>query len=256
MKTDWIRDVWQQSCVDHILATNETFDKHALPIFNGLVLCATGLDSKRLREVRKSVEENGGVLQGNFSTAVEILIVPHEPKMTPKIQAAISLRKDIVMDEWIFECIKHGYSVPFEKYRVQLEAKRGASTPERTLRENVTMNMTNEVSCVSIGSVVNETQFSITPSSLSAANTKQKKTDVALAVEKLDVIAAKRAGPFLDGCYIFVCGFTDSEKEKIIKILNSGGATRYDTVNLKLSHILIGNPTKKDIALLQAAEHK
>lgn len=51
---------------------------------------------------------------------------------------------------------------------------------------------------------------------------------------------------------IFICGFTNEEKEKIVKILNAGGATRYDTINTNLSHILIGSPTKKDLTMLQA----
>lgn len=36
-----------------------------------------------------------------------------------------------------------------------------------------------------------------------------------------------------------------------MKILNAGGATRYDTINSNLSHILIGSPSKKDIKMLQ-----
>lgn len=37
-----------------------------------------------------------------------------------------------------------------------------------------------------------------------------------------------------------------------MKILNAGGATRYDTINSNLSHILVGAPTKKDLTMLQA----
>lgn len=51
---------------------------------------------------------------------------------------------------------------------------------------------------------------------------------------------------------IFICGFSTEEKEKIVRILNAGGATRYDTINSNLSHILIGSPTKKDLTMLQA----
>lgn len=105
-----------------------------------------------------------------------------------------------------------------------------------------------------------------------------------VAYEKLDVKEAKRAGNFLDGCsvsfildfhvfpkkkksnfnfklneqsnhfirQVFLCGFATDEKEKINKILNAGGATRFDTINSNVSHILVGSPSKKDVAMLQA----
>lgn len=41
-----------------------------------------------------------------------------------------------------------------------------------------------------------------------------------------------------------------------MKILNSGGATRYDTINSKVTHILVGSPAKKDISMLQAVTHE
>lgn len=53
-----------------------------------------------------------------------------------------------------------------------------------------------------------------------------------------------------------MCGFTSVVKEKLVKIFNSGGATRYDTINSKLTHILIGNPSKKDISMLEAVQHE
>lgn len=55
---------------------------------------------------------------------------------------------------------------------------------------------------------------------------------------------------------IFLCGFANEEKEKIVKILNAGGATRYDTINSNLSHILVGNPSKKDSAMLNAVRYE
>lgn len=49
-----------------------------------------------------------------------------------------------------------------------------------------------------------------------------------------------------------MCGFTSEEKKKINEILNASGATRFDTIKSNVSHILIGSPLKKDIAMLQA----
>lgn len=51
---------------------------------------------------------------------------------------------------------------------------------------------------------------------------------------------------------VFLIGFTSEEKEKINKILNIGGATRFDSINSNVSHILIGSPSKKDVTMLQA----
>lgn len=51
---------------------------------------------------------------------------------------------------------------------------------------------------------------------------------------------------------IYICGFTAEEKDRIYKILNSGGATRFDTIHSNISHVIVGVPNKSELSLLTA----
>lgn len=53
---------------------------------------------------------------------------------------------------------------------------------------------------------------------------------------------------------IYVCGFTVEEKDKIVKILNNSGATRYDTIHANITHIIVGAPNKKELSLISATQ--
>lgn len=57
----------------------------------------------------------------------------------------------------------------------------------------------------------------------------------------IDVKKAKIAGTFLDGCNIYLIGFTAEEKDKVSKILDFSGATRYDDINDRLTHCIVGD---------------
>lgn len=61
----------------------------------------------------------------------------------------------------------------------------------------------------------------------------------------------KKAGLFLDGCSIYISGFKGDEKDKLNRVLNSSGATRFDDMEDDLSHIIVAQNTcdKKLISL-------
>lgn len=62
----------------------------------------------------------------------------------------------------------------------------------------------------------------------------------------------KKAGLFLDGCSIYVSGFKNEEKEKLNRVLNTSGATRFDEIeDDNLTHIIVAENTcdKKILAL-------
>jgi topoisomerase (DNA) II binding protein 1 len=53
----------------------------------------------------------------------------------------------------------------------------------------------------------------------------------------------------LDGCKVFVSGGAPGLQDKLRRLLNSGGATRFDDISESLSHILLaGGSLKTDEA--------
>lgn len=44
------------------------------------------------------------------------------------------------------------------------------------------------------------------------------------------------------------------QREKLCKILNFSGATRYDDISNRLTHIIVGDPTCNDLKIIQSKE--
>ncbi|XP_055297166.1 DNA topoisomerase 2-binding protein 1-A [Sitodiplosis mosellana] len=268
MKAAWIDEVWKENLSENILATDKTFDEYQLPIFYKLRVTTTGLTRREKKEVEDLVKQEGGNYFGEFSSGnIDVVIAKKNATETAKLKAALNQKKDCLCIEWITDSVKKGGALPIEDYRIDLQAKKHTSTPEKAYANSPRFENTQasnmDVSNIPFASTINDTAMSNLSivSDLGMASRKRKSNDAAnenkdlsykAAYGKLDVKEAKRAGNFLDGCSVFMCGFSSEEKEKINKILNAGGATRFDTINSNVSHILIGSPSKKDITMLQA----
>lgn len=90
-------------------------------------------------------------------------------------------------------------------------------------------------------------------------------------MDTIDVRQVKIAGPFLDGCgvsnkyielffnllyaigfQIYLAGFGAEQREKLCKILNFSGATRYDDINERVTHVLVGDSSCHDLKLMMS----
>lgn len=283
MKPSWVTDVWKKNQIETVLATDKMFEKHRVPIFYNLVITTTGIKEKVKVEVKRLIEANGGAYSGEFSSnRINMLILDKNPKESQKWKAAINSNKDCLTYNWIYDSVAKGYAIPFQPYKIVAVVKPVASTPEKRptrsggSNDMFNFNVTNAsaMSNVSFANVINETNVSV----MSVAT---QSGEVTSPLHRITLLDAKMAGLFLDGCnvsrttlceihmnsirflmcffrfrflQIFACGFASDEKEKIWKILNSGGATRYDSINSNVSHILVGKPTKADVVMLQAAK--
>ncbi|XP_049770499.1 DNA topoisomerase 2-binding protein 1-like [Schistocerca cancellata] len=66
-------------------------------------------------------------------------------------------------------------------------------------------------------------------------------------VNKLTLADAKEAGPFVDGCKVYLSGFTPDVCENLSGILNAGGATRLNELSDSVSHIVVGDHVPEDV---------
>lgn len=131
MHPAWVKDVWERSKTENILATNPEFDKHFLPIFYGLEICSTGLDVSVKRNIQNLIETNKGKFSNSFkSSTTNILIVNHGQENSDKYRAAMQRNKDCLTPEWIIDSVKTGYALPVDKYKVLSQLK--ISTPVKT----------------------------------------------------------------------------------------------------------------------------
>lgn len=56
---------------------------------------------------------------------------------------------------------------------------------------------------------------------------------------------------FLDGCKVYLSGFNPDSKDKLIKVLNIGGAVRYDNLNDQITHVLVGTHVTHDMLTIE-----
>ncbi|XP_004525878.1 DNA topoisomerase 2-binding protein 1-A isoform X2 [Ceratitis capitata] len=272
MHVDWVQRVWERSCVEDVAATDEEFEKYKLPIFFGTNITCTGLETDKKNEIMRLVNENGGTYHCAFRSAlVDIVITERGNTNSDKYKAAVRYKKDILCPEWIFDSAEKGFALPTKGYQVK---SLKVSTPikgDRSIADFTQLSDTSRISVMggsgrngrsdfttindTVSSGLNETAVQQKDGTFVApiprtGNSKDLQKEVhrknavadhyRLVYEEICPKQAKKAGNFLDGCCIYLSGFRLEEKEKLNRILNVGGATRYDVVNEKITHIIVG----------------
>ncbi|XP_058825988.1 DNA topoisomerase 2-binding protein 1 [Topomyia yanbarensis] len=263
MHPDWVTDVWDQSQRLMIKATDPVFAKHALPVFYSLTITSTGLTTQKRNQIKQLIEENGGKYIGAFkSELTDILILERDCVGSAKFQGAVRCKKECLTPAWIVDSVEKGYALPVSRYEVRSIK---SSTPTKDdpgllssrdfnpdctqlsmISHQNSRNMTINESVMSMASLAHVASKPSRPSSTtttSGEGQNQKYRDV---LDKINLQHAKKAGPFLDGCNIYLSGFTGDEKEKLNKILNSGGAIRYDEISEHVSHVIVGDQVAAD----------
>ncbi|XP_055911709.1 DNA topoisomerase 2-binding protein 1-A [Eupeodes corollae] len=261
MHVDWVHNVWQKSCAQNaVAATDPEFDKYKLPVFYEVNITCSGLDSEKKAEVMRLVEENGGTYNRAFrSQYTDIVITERNKANSDKYQAAIKYKKDVLVPEWIFDSVAKGFALPTKSYKVTTMK---ASTPTKSDHSVSDYTQLSDVSRISMMNSSKRMDLTVNDSVCSTLNDTARSQGMAKAVLTKQASAAgqqykailaeicpkksKKAGTFLDGCCIYLSGFRGEEKDKLNRILNAGGATRYDEINENLTHIIVGQLDEAD----------
>lgn len=60
-------------------------------------------------------------------------------------------------------------------------------------------------------------------------------------LENLDVSAFQAPEDLLDGCRIYLCGFSGRKLDKLRRLINSGGGVRFNQLNEDVTHVIVGD---------------
>ncbi|KAM8921893.1 DNA topoisomerase 2-binding protein 1 isoform 1-T1 [Lycaon pictus] len=60
-------------------------------------------------------------------------------------------------------------------------------------------------------------------------------------LENLDVSAFQAPEDLLDGCRIYLCGFSGRRLDKLRRLINSGGGVRFNQLNEDVTHVIVGD---------------
>ncbi|EDW65947.1 DNA topoisomerase 2-binding protein 1 [Drosophila virilis] len=259
-----------------IRATDQQFDKYRLPTFFGANITCSGLETAKKDAVMRLVNENGGIYHRAFrSQQVDIVITEQSKTDSDKYKAAVRFKKDILLPEWIFDSHERGYALPTKQYEVR--PRKQISTPtkqhahlnaadntqlsdlsrisfvsapgRRMCSDNTTVNETLSSNCSTssgTGRVTRSGSGSHLPAkqllkqATAGSSSSHKQQPYQQTLAEISPRKAKQAGNFLDGCCIYLSGFRNAEREKLHRVLNTGGATRYDDPHEGLTHIVVG----------------
>lgn len=208
MRPEWIRDVWNCSRVDNILATSEKFKRHLLPIFFKKCFTSTGLIAATKKEIKSLIEENGGQYQNGYSSrTTEILIIEPKSVGSEKHRAAEKNSVECLTPDWVRDSVRKGYAVPSHAYRVVTQATAvppTTSTPDKN-KEQLDFTNASIVSRIGLDTDISVDETMLSNSSMvSNAGRCETVGDKPYKefYDKLNEQEAKKAGFFLDGCNV------------------------------------------------------
>ncbi|XP_062568872.1 DNA topoisomerase 2-binding protein 1-A-like [Saccostrea cucullata] len=250
----WVDKVWEASQTKHIHGSSGEFLEYSCPVFKGLVITVSGLDSEERNQVKKAVEAEGGKYTGEMKVNECTHLIINKPKGA-KYEFAKKWKIHIVKSDWLYDSIERGYCL--EEKDFCLTCDRGeesegvkTSTPEKENGSRVDrMSTLADISCISNVSTIQTTHLNET----SATTQNRKSTDeFETTVESID-LTKSTSDLFLDGCKIYLSGFRGVALEKLRKVINAGGATRLNTLSDNVTHVVVGERIDKDLDTLKTA---
>ena len=129
-----------------------------------------------------------------------------------------------VTSAWVFDSIERGHCLPPDLYRVDRQAKTGNEQDQRLAEVSI---LNPDVSVKKrVDDTINTTAV--------LAEIKRKTTADWLA--ELELTRVKKAGTFLDGCRIFLSGFSHDEQVLLGRVLKYAGAVRLSQLVESITH--------------------
>ena len=211
MSTKWVEAVWTSSVKENVHGADPAFARYACPPFLGLNVCVSQIPNKEREALKKLIEANGGQYSGQLEKGKTNLLISASAE-GDKFTYARHWRIRCVKPEWIHTSLNKGYAVDPDPFVVKAsDVPPRCSTPEADHSVmkfgNGTMNST----------ILNESRIQQVDETVGSTILHDQKPDLKAleALDSLDLAVSKKAGPFLDGCKVFLSGFDGNQMEKL-----------------------------------------
>ncbi|XP_060104882.1 DNA topoisomerase 2-binding protein 1 [Heteronotia binoei] len=233
----WVETLWDKSQHSMIRYTDINIGDFLCPLFRGCTVCVTGLSSVDRKEVQRLTTENGGQYSGQLKMNECTHLIVQDPK-GPKYECARRWNVHCVSIQWFFDSIEKGFCQDELMYTVDPGSKQDSapstSTPtnEASKPDNRTLSDVSHISNINF-SDVNETGCSLAVNS---------KLDLPFDdLINLDISSLQAPEDLLDGCRIYLSGFSGRKLDKMRRLINSGGGVRFNQLNEEVTHIIAGD---------------
>eukprot|EP00092_Neocalanus_flemingeri_P108788 GFUD01139726.1.p1 GENE.GFUD01139726.1~~GFUD01139726.1.p1 ORF type:complete len:533 (-),score=170.64 GFUD01139726.1:22-1620(-) len=221
MLPKWVEEVWKLSTCQLVSAVEPRFIRYRCPALLGVTVSVSQLNRADKELLRRSVETHGGVYSGVLEMDKTSVLVCTSPD-GDKYSHAKKWKIPCVSSEWVFDCIEEGYCLQTAKYRIdRVQASSGTAKQDQIVAGLAEVSMSSillntDESTRSVDDTINcSTSGGFDEGLMSTA--KNKTTAAWLA--ELELCKVKKAGMFLDGCRVFLSGFTESEQMQLARVL-------------------------------------
>lgn len=248
MSERWVENVWKESCKRNVHASDEEFLSFTCPVFHHMVVTCSQLARKQKEQIKSLINKHGGEFHGELEAGRTKVLVVTKP-FGEKFKHAQLWRIPCVSPAWVMESIAHGHALPTQPFSL-LQSDGKTSTPERS---NAAAALNFSTSMIQPQSLMVDETVNCTPvSTVSARPIESPKKDKYVSmIKKINMNEVKRAGSFLDGCNVYLSGFDLENFEKLRKIINSGGATRFNEISESVTHVIVGDFIASDVKILK-----
>ncbi|XP_074051938.1 DNA topoisomerase 2-binding protein 1 isoform X2 [Macrotis lagotis] len=233
MLPSWVKELWkksQEKCMTQL--TDVKMEDFKCPLFFGCTICVTGLCSLDRRAVQRLTLENGGRYMGQLKMNECTHLIVHEPK-GQKYECAKRWNVHCVTVEWFFHSIEKGFCQDETKYKSEpkSEAKSvpGTSTPTG---QNCEPSDVSHISNINSSCINESTHNSVMNNKLGS---------LLENLQNLDISAFQAPEDLLDGCRIYLCGFSGRKLDKLRRLINCGGGVRFNQLNEDVTHVIVGD---------------
>ncbi|XP_031201771.1 DNA topoisomerase 2-binding protein 1 isoform X1 [Mastomys coucha] len=238
MLPSWITTLWEKSQEKKITTyTDVNMEDFKCPVFLGCIICVTGLNGIHRKTVQQLTAKHGGQYMGQLKMNECTHLIVQEPR-GQKYECARRWNVHCVTLQWFHDSIEKGFcqdeSIYKAEPRAQVKTVPDTSTPTAQSNATAGSHTLSDVSHISNinGSCINETMFGSTTSKLECSLEN---------LENLDISMFQAPEDLLDGCRIYLCGFSGRKLDKLRRLINSGGGVRFNQLNEDVTHVIVGD---------------
>ncbi|XP_032642890.1 DNA topoisomerase 2-binding protein 1 isoform X1 [Chelonoidis abingdonii] len=248
----WVKALWEKSQQGMIRYTDISMEDFICPLFRGCTICVTGLSSVDRKEVQRLTTEHGGQYTGQLKMNECTHLIVQEPK-GQKYECAKKWNVQCVSIQWFFNSIENGYCQDEAMYKTESVQKQNTtpstSTPtcQASKPDSCTLSDVSHISNISLNGI-NETAC------ISAMNSRLDPPPDDL--ENLDISSFQAPDDLLDGCRIYLCGFSGRKLDKMRRLINCGGGVRFNQLNEDVTHVIVGEYNDELTQFLNKTTHR
>ncbi|XP_066176992.1 DNA topoisomerase 2-binding protein 1 [Sylvia atricapilla] len=247
----WVKTLWDKSQQGMMRYTDVNMEDYSCPVFLGCTICVTGLSSSDRKEVQRLTAEHGGQYTGQLKMNECTHLIVQEPK-GQKYECAKKWNVHCVSVQWFSDSIKKGFCQDETMYKIEAGSKLSnapsTSTPtnDTSKTANHTLSDVSHISSIGLCGV-NETACSSAMSS---------RLDPPDELENLDMSSFQAPEDLLDGCRIYLCGFSGRKLDKMRRLINCGGGVRFNQLNEDVTHVIVGENNDELKHFLDETAHR